>query len=139
MSRAAFLVVRAGGRRVGLALEHLIEVLDPGPTAPVPSREPAVRGVVEVRGALLQVVHLGALLDEGACPPEPGEAVVVVMVGEARVGLEVEAAETVVGEATHVVPPDAGLPWAAGVVVQADGYVPLLDLAALRARLAETR
>ena len=45
MSREGWLLVRAGGRTVGLALEQVIEVLDLGRVYPVPSSEAAVRGV----------------------------------------------------------------------------------------------
>ena len=63
-----FLLVRTGNRRVGLELSHVVEVTQIGPVHPVPALEPAVRGVVEVHGRLVPVVHLGAWLDAGPCP-----------------------------------------------------------------------
>ncbi|HEU4698068.1 MAG TPA: chemotaxis protein CheW [Gemmatimonadales bacterium] len=137
-SAREFLLVRAGRRRVGLPLEHLVEVLETGPCHPVPSREPAVRGVANVRGRLLPVLHLGALLDGGPCPPGQGEACVVVAVGGRRVCLEVDDAESVVREALLPVPPEAGMPWAAALARLPEGLVPLLDLPAVGARLIDT-
>jgi purine-binding chemotaxis protein CheW len=134
----SFLVVRAGARAVGLPLEELLEVLEPTRYLPVPAREPALRGVVDVRGRLVPVVHLGALLRGGACPPETGEAVVIVRAGGRRFGLEVEAADAVASEPTLPVPRDAALPWAAALVRTAEGLVPLLDLGAVGARLTES-
>ena len=71
MSTEGWLLVRAAGRRVGLALSQVIEVVDLGPVYPVPSTEPAVRGVTASRGRLVPLVHLGALLD-GAIAHERG-------------------------------------------------------------------
>jgi hypothetical protein len=83
------------------------------------------------------VIHLGALLDAGPCPPVFGHLVVVVMVDGRHVCLEIDDAETVVREPALPVPPGATLPWAIGVARHPEGLVPLLDLAALGSRFAE--
>jgi chemotaxis signal transduction protein len=134
---ASFLLVRAGGRTVGLPVEYLIGVAEIGPASPVPSAEPAMRGVAGVRGETMAVIHLGALLGGTACPTEPGQAGVVVSVGGVRLCLEVDEADVVVREALLPLPPASALPWARAVVRRPDGLVPLLDLSALGARLAE--
>lgn len=133
-----FLLVRSGRRRVGLPLEHLVEVLEAEACHPVPSREPAVRGVASVRGRLLPVLHLGALLDGAPCPPARGETCVVVAVGARRLCLEVDEAESVAREALLPVPSEAGMPWAAALARLPEGLVPLLDLPAVGARLIDT-
>jgi chemotaxis signal transduction protein len=139
MSRAhgGFLLVRAGGRRVGLELAHVIEVIQIGAVHPVPTREAAVRGVTTVHGRIIPVVHLGALLGAGVCPPAVGDLVVVVSVGGRRVGLEIDDAEVVVREPAMPAPPGATFPWAIGVARHPEGLVPLLDLAALSSRFME--
>lgn len=139
MSRAAggFLLVRTGTMRVGLELAHVVEVIQIGPVHPVPSRERAVRGVAEVRGRLVPVVHLGALLETGACPARTGDLVVVVTLDGRRVCLEIDDAEIVVREAALPVPQGSTLPWAIGVARHSDGLVPLLDLTALSSRFVE--
>lgn len=133
----AVLVVLAGGRRVALALEHLIEVVEPGTPVAVPARQPSIRGVTIVRGRLLPLVHLGALLSGGGCPQQVGEAAVVIAVGSHRICLEVEAVEEVLREAALPVPPGETLPWAAGVIRTADGLLPVLDMPALGGRLMD--
>ena len=134
---AGHLLVRAGGRLVGLPLDRVVEVLDPGTAFPVPSLEPAVRGVAVVRGRILPLVHLGALLEDVGCPAERSETAVLVELGGRRVCLEVEAAESVLYGAGLPVPSGAALPWAAAVARTEGGLVPLLDLTALGARMTE--
>jgi chemotaxis signal transduction protein len=132
-----YLLVRAGGRRVGLALANVVEVLDLGVAHPVPSVEPAVRGVAQVRGRVLPVIHLGALLDGLACPLIRGEAAVLVEVDGRRLCLEVDEAEIVSRELGLPVPPETAIPWAIAVARHPDGLVPLLDLTALGTRMSE--
>ena len=132
-----FLLVRAGRRRVGLQLAHVIEVTLLGAVHPVPAVEPAVRGVTAVHGRMVPVVHLGSLLDGERYPPETGSMAVVVDVDGRRVCLEIEEAEILVREGALPVPPGETLPWAVGVARHPDGLVPLLDLTALGSRLLE--
>jgi chemotaxis signal transduction protein len=139
MSRMAggFLLVRAGARRVGLQLSQVIEVTQLGPVYPVPSVEPAVRGVVAVQGRMVPVVHLGALLEGSPCPVKTEDLAVVVMLDDRRLCLEIEEAEILVRQPALPVPPGETLPWAIGVAKHEDGLVPLLDLSALGSRLME--
>jgi chemotaxis signal transduction protein len=131
------LLVRAGGRLVGLPLAQVVEVLDPGAVFAVPSIEPAVRGVSVIRGRILPLVHLGALLEGRPCPADRSELGVLVELGGRRLCLEVEAAESVLYDRGMPVQAGSALPWAAGVARTADGLIPLLDLAALAARFTE--
>jgi len=137
MSGAGHLLVRAGDRLVGLPLAQVVEVLDPGTAFPVPATEPAVRGVAVVRGRIVPLVHLGALLEGRACPPHRSEVAVMVELAGRRLCLELEAAETVLYQPGLPVAPGAGLPWAAAVARTEHGLVPLLDLSALAARFTE--
>ena len=139
MTRASggFLLVRTGGRRVGLELAHVVEVTQVGQVHRVPTREAAVRGVADIHGRMMPVVHLGALLHGGLCPAQLSDVVVVVAVDGRRICLEIDDAELVVREAALPVPPGSALPWAIGVARHPEGLVPLLDLAALSARFME--
>jgi chemotaxis signal transduction protein len=134
---SGFLLVRAGNRRVGLELSHVVEVTQLGSVHPVPAVEPAVRGVVAVHGRMVPVIHLGALLEGVRYPPEAGNVAVVVMVEGRRVCLEIDEAEILVREPALPVPPGETLPWAVGVARHEGGLVPLLDLSALSSRLME--
>jgi chemotaxis signal transduction protein len=138
MTGEGWLLVRAGGRRVGLALDQVIEVLDLGPVYPVPSTEPAVRGVTTSRGRIVPLVHLGSLLDGGRDITSAGGTAVMVRLGGRRMCLEVDAAEEVLREPGLPVPSDVSLPFAVAVARQGDDIVPLLDLTGLGARISET-
>lgn len=139
MSRAAggFLLVRSGNKRVGLELAHVVEVIQVGPVHPVPSRDPAVRGIADVHGRMVPVIHLGALLDAGARPTAPADLVVVMSMDGRRVCLEIDEADVVVRQPALPVPPGSTFPWAIGVAQHSDGLIPLLDLAALSSRFME--
>jgi chemotaxis signal transduction protein len=130
-----WLLVRAGERRIGLALDQVVEVLDLGPVHPVPATDPAVRGVTSSRGRIVPLVHLATLLGEAG--GHGGTAVLVGLEGR-RICLEVDEAEEVLREPGLPVPPEVSLPFAVGVVRRPDGLVPLLDLIAVGTRIAET-
>jgi chemotaxis signal transduction protein len=136
-SQGGFLLVRTGGRRVGLELAHVVEVIQMGGVHPVPSRERAVRGVAQVHGRMLPVVHLGALLEAGSCPPPSGDLAVVIALEGRRVCLEIDDAEVVVRQPAMPVPPGSALTWAVGVARYSGELVPLLDLMALSSRFME--
>lgn len=135
MSGTGWLLVRAGDRRVGLALDQVIEVLDLGPVHPVPTTDPAVRGVTSLRGRIVPLVHLASLL--GGRAGDGGTGVLARLDGR-RVCLEVDGAEEVLREPGFPVPADVSLPFAVAVARRPDGLVPLLDLTAVGARIAET-
>jgi len=122
---------------VGLELAHVVEVIQISAVHRVPSQERAVRGVVQVHGRMLPLVHLGALLEGGACPAPSGDLVVVVMLDGRRVCLEIDDAEVVVRQPAMPVPPGSAMPWAIGVARYAGELVPLLDLPALSSRFME--
>lgn len=133
-----FLLVRTSTRRVGLQLTQVLEVVSLGEVRPVPTVEPAVRGVVAVRGRVVPLVHLGALLDGVPCSPVAGATGVVVAVDGRRVCLEVEEAELLVREPVLPIPTGETLPWAVGVARMGEDLVPLLDVMAISSRLTET-
>jgi len=131
----AFLLVRAAGRLVGIAVEAVIEVREPGELGAIPSLVPALRGVTTLRGQLMPVLNLAVLL---GAEPGPSAVVVVTDLGGRRIGLEVEDADIVVGAGMPLLSADETLPWARAIAALPDQvYVPLLDLGTLAARLTE--
>jgi chemotaxis signal transduction protein len=123
-----------------LPLGRVLEVGDLGEVLDVPRRLPAMRGVTPVRGRLVPLVHLGALMGRRAAPPALGQAAVLVELGagEGRrhVAFEVDDADDVVREAPLPVPRGESLPWASGVARRRGTLVPILDLEALGDHLA---
>jgi purine-binding chemotaxis protein CheW len=132
-----FLLVRAERRAYGLPLERVVEVADLTDVHDVPRSQAAVRGVTLLRGRLVPLVHLGALLGgaERPPPPERGRAVVVVQLGGRQVALEVDDAEEVVRTTPLRLPDGESLPSATGVAARGDALVPILDLDALGDRI----
>lgn len=128
--------VRLGSAEYGLPMERVREVLRPPPVTRVPFPPPDVRGVVQVRGALVAVLDLGTRL-RGGPAAGPGRLVVVTPPrGGEPVGLLVDAVTGMVEtdpEGLRPAPPEAeaALPegWLAGVAEPEPGRrVALLHL-----------
>lgn len=129
------LVVRVGTQRLGLPMTAVVEVTAPGRIQPVPGHSPALRGVIEVRGRLVSLFHLGALLGGGAPPAAVGDTVVLAQVDGRWAALEVDEADA----APKGVPlPSEGHPalaaWASGAVRDQRGWIPVLNLGLLAER-----
>ena len=135
MSRG-YLLVRADGKSYGLPVARVLEVGDMGQVMDVPRALPAVRGLTPLRGRLVPLVHLGALLGDRSPPVERGRAAVLVELRGRYVALEVDDADEVVREDPLPVPRGQSLPWAAGVARQRGVLVPILDLDLLGDRMA---
>jgi chemotaxis signal transduction protein len=135
-----YLLVRVDGKPYGLPLGRVLEVGDLGEVLDVPRRLAAMRGVTPLRGRLVPLVHLGALLSERAPPPVRGQTAVLVELGAGegvrQVAFEVDDADDVVREAALPVPRGESLPWASGVAQRRGALVPILDLEALGDRIA---
>ncbi len=123
MSRG-YLLVRADGKAYGLPLARVLEVGDLAEVLAVPRALAAMRGLTPLRGRLVPVVHLGALMGEREPPAERGRAAVLVLLGD-----------DVVREAALPVPRGESLPWASGVARRRGVLVPILDLDALGDRI----
>src|SRR2546427_654378 len=130
-----YLLVRAEGKPYGLPLGRVLEVGDLGEVLEVPRALQAMRGLTPLRGRLVPLVHLGALLGERPPPAERGHTAVLVALGERSVAFEVDDADDVVREAMLPVPGGESLPWAAGVARRMGTLVPILDLDALGDRI----
>src|SRR5256886_14658673 len=94
-----------------------------------------MRGLTPLRGRLVPVVHLGALLGERTPPPERGRATVLVTLGAGEgtrdVAFEGDGADDVVREGALPVPRGEALPRAAGGARRRGAPLPVLDPGAL--------
>ncbi len=132
---SGYLLVRADGRQYGLPIEEVVEVVDRAASEPVPGGQRAVRGVVKVRGQMLPVVHLGALLNDRTPPEEETGTMVVTRFSDRRVAFEVDDADAVVRDLPIPVPPGSELPLASGLAHYHDALIPILDVELLGERL----
>jgi chemotaxis signal transduction protein len=138
-----YLLVRSEGKSYGLPVARVLEVGDATEVLHIPRKLPAVRGLTPLRGRLVPLIHLGALLTGSDTPPAvpgvPSAVRTVVLVelgaGGRQVAFEVDDADAVVREQPLPVPRGQLLPWASGVAEQKDGLVPILDLDALGDRI----
>ncbi len=88
-----WLVVRAGTVRYGIPIEQVLEVVRPEGLMDVPGTPPIQAGIVNVRGAIVTVLDLKALLT-GERAVTPG-SIVLVEHGARAVGLTVDAVHDV--------------------------------------------
>ncbi len=137
--RGGYLLVRVDGKAYGLPLTRVLEVGDLAEVLAVPRALAAMRGLTPLRGRLVPVVHLGALMGDRSPPPEHGRAAVLVELGAGEgarsVAFEVDDADDVVREPALPVPPGESLPWASGVARRRGALIPILDLDALGDRI----
>lgn len=79
------------GQAYGIPLQEVAEVLAaPRGLAALPRTDAAMAGVLPLRESLIPIVSLRALLGLGAAPVSARERIVVVRIGDARVGLLVD-------------------------------------------------
>ena len=136
-----YLLVRSEGKAYGLPVARVLEVGDTTEVLAIPRKLPAVRGLTPMRGRLVPLIHLGALLTGREAPAVAAaggsRTIVLVELGARgrQVAFEVDDADAVVREQPLPVPRGQSLPWAAGVAEQETGLVPILDLDALGDRI----
>src|SRR2546425_8098004 len=130
---------RSDGKAYGLPIARVVEVGDLGDVLDVPRALPAMRGLTPLRGRLVPLVHLGALMGERPAPAGRGRAAVLVEIGAGEgirhVAFEVDDADDVVREAALPVPQGESLRWASAVARRRGVLVPILDLEALGDRI----
>lgn len=83
------LVLRLGSRRYGIELERVREVISFRGATRLPGAPPTVAGLINVRGTVVTVLDLGALLDL-AVAAVPGATVVLLEQGGRVVGAAVD-------------------------------------------------
>ena len=93
------IVCRVGPDRFALPVSAVREVVATPPLAKLPGASAAVRGVANVRGALVTAVSGSVLLGHGA--PAPTEWLVVLTLRDGLVGLEVDEVEDLQSEGSH--------------------------------------
>jgi len=123
-----------GDQEFCVDIEAVVEIRGWSPATPMPHSAPYMRGVINLRGAIMPIIDLGARLGLGAAEPTARHVIIVAQVADRKVGLLVDAVcETLdVGdEAVHPAPDmgDAESPrFIVGFIPMQDRMITLLDL-----------
>jgi purine-binding chemotaxis protein CheW len=129
---AELISVRIGDQSYAIDIMAVREIRGWTAATPLPHAPPHVLGMMNLRGAILPVIDLGSRLGLG--PAEPNSSsVVVVQIGEAQVGLVVDAVSDILTVTQGLIqsPPDIGgeiLNYVNGVMTSDTGIVSLLSL-----------
>lgn len=136
------LVFAVDGQEYGVTLEPIVEIVRHRGATPVPYADPAIEGIVPLRGRMVTLFDLRRCLDRPARPSDQRAQVVVIDSSGDLLGLVVDSVNRVA-----VLPKDAletlpaglrhGPPgMLGGALRHKDGYVLLLQLEALVRRLS---
>ncbi|MCF8880096.1 chemotaxis protein CheW [Hyphobacterium sp. SN044] len=75
------------------------------PATPLPQSPSYVRGIINLRGAVLPVVDLAARLGLGAADPSDRHVIIVARIGERWVGLLVDAVSDILAASEEAIQP----------------------------------
>lgn len=131
---AELISVRIGDQAYAIDIMAVREIRGWTAATPLPHAPPHVLGMMNLRGAILPVIDLGARLGLGAAEPNASSVVVVAQIGDAQMGLVVDAVSDIltVTEGLIQPAPDVGSAQAAacvaGVMTTETGIVSLLAL-----------
>ncbi len=91
IERRELVSFRIGEQEFCVDIMTVREIRGWAPVTPLPRSPSFVRGVINLRGAVLPIVDLGARLDLGAAEPTARHVIIVAQLGERVVGLLVDA------------------------------------------------
>ena len=94
--RREFLTCRLGGETYGIDILQVQEIREVSDVTRVPHVAPFVRGVINLRGAIVPIVDLGLMFGFPEPLPLAGASAVVLDVGERLVGLVVSSVSDVI-------------------------------------------
>lgn len=140
--QAKVLVFVVDGQEYGVALDPIVEIVRHRGATPVPYADPAIEGIVPLRGRMVTLFDLRRCLEKPPRPPERRAQVVVVESSGDLLGLVVDSVIRVAAvPAGSPEPLPAGLRHGApgvlgGVLRDREGYVILLELDAMVKRLS---
>lgn len=131
---AELISVRIGDQSYAIDIMAVREIRGWTAATPLPHAPPHVLGMMNLRGAILPVIDLGSRLGLGPAAPNASSVVVVAQIGEAQVGLVVDAVSDILTVTPGLIqtPPDVGtgdcLRYVNGVMTTDTGIVSLLCL-----------
>lgn len=96
---------RIGEQDLCVDIRAVREIRGWTPATPLPQAPAYVRGVINLRGAVLPIVDLGCRLGLGAARPSARNVIIVARVGLRTVGLLVEAVSDIVSVSDDMIQP----------------------------------
>ena len=96
---------RVGRQEFCVDIRSVREIRGWTPATPLPHTENFMRGVINLRGAVLPIIDLSARLGFGAATPEARHVIIVVRVGHRDVGLLVDAVCDIQGVSDGMIQP----------------------------------
>lgn len=132
-----FVTFSAGNKAYGIDVMAVREIRSWSPTTPLPDGPFGARGVLDIRGSIVEVYDLCAILGGPATEAQPGHVVLVVSLGEHDVGVLVDSVSDIIfAEESDFRPaPSAGRDpqnaKVSGLVRQGDRLIAILNLLTL--------
>lgn len=133
-----FVTFTAGSRAFGIDIMSVREIRSWSPTTELPSQPFGAIGVLDIRGAIVQVYDLQRMLGSHGGDGEPGQVVLVVSLRDQDVGLLVNAVSDIIfaqGDDIRPLPGARNQSSSGGkvsfLIKSEDRLVAILDLAAL--------
>lgn len=104
-SACEFVVFRVGAQEFGVDIRSVQEIRGWTPATVLPHAPSYVRGVINLRGAVLPIVDLGERLGLGATATSERNVIIVVQVGAQTVGMLVDAVSDIQSHGLDAVQP----------------------------------
>jgi purine-binding chemotaxis protein CheW len=140
-TRLQFITFRTGDQEFGADIMTIREIRGWTPTTPLPHQPDYVRGVINLRGAVLPVVDLKSRLGHGQTDTTAKHVIIVVKCGNSTIGLLVDAVSDIMTvttgdiQATPELARDAHSQFVDGIAVLDQRMVTILSMDQLTASL----
>lgn len=124
-----FVTFYVGNNAYGIDIMAVREIRSWTPTTDLPDQAYGARGVLDIRGSIVEVFDLSTVLGSGARDPQANQVVLVVAIGDRDVGLAVDSVSDIVDAADgdFAKPPVHGGK-VASIVRQNEHLISVLDL-----------
>ena len=103
--RRELISFRVGTQEFCVDIMAVREIRGWAPATPLPQSPSYVRGVINLRGAVLPIVDLAARLEIGAAEPTARHVIIVAHIGERVVGLLVDAVSDILTITDELIQP----------------------------------
>ncbi len=104
-SRLELISFRVGDQEFCVDIMAVREIRGWTPATPLPHTPGYVRGVINLRGAVLPILDLGARLGLGAAEPSARHVIIVTRVGGRTIGMLVDAVSDILTVTDEVIQP----------------------------------